>query len=191
MNNENTHNHLRSFFLPKNREIMKTHEVSNVSPTRCRVTLRPMYGTRSTRSKKESLDGAFSLSLSLSFLSLSLSVSSVTQFVVSSRFYESNKLYLAARHGRWVMGVVGGDSLFLSLSRRKSTQDHGRTFSTNNTNPWQSRQWKYLTIWIKGTRVICLFSSGLIASECGAKKRWNGRATVLIRIAASNVPREN
>lgn len=72
MNNENTHNHLRSFFLPKNREIMKTHEVSNVSPTRCRVTLRPMYGTRSTRSKKESLDGAFSLSLSLSFLSLSL-----------------------------------------------------------------------------------------------------------------------
>lgn len=132
---------------------------------------------------------ARSVFLSLSPSSLFLSVSSVTQFVVSSRFYESNKLYLAARHGRWVMGVVGGDSLFLSLSRRKSTQDHGRTFSTNNTNPWQSRQRKYLTIWIKGT--ICLFSSGLIASECGAKKRWNGRATVLIRIAASNVPREN
>lgn len=112
---------------------------------------------------------ARSVFLSLSPSSLFLSVSSVTQFVVSSRFYESNKLYLAARHGRWVMGVVGGDSLFLSLSRRKSTQDHGRTFSTNNTNPWQSRQRKYLTIWIKGT--ICLFSSGLIALERSVEAR--------------------
>ena len=63
-------------------------------------------------------------------------------------------------------------SLSLSLSRRKSTQDHGRTFSTNNTNPWQSRQWKYLTIWIKGT--ICLFSSGLIALERSVEPRNDG-----------------
>lgn len=90
-------------------------------------------------------------SVFLSFFLPPPSVSSVAQFVVSSRFYESNKLYLAAGHGRWVMGVRRGRrSVFLSLSvclsprvvRRKSTQDHclfrfhhGRTFSTNNTNP--------------------------------------------------------
>lgn len=102
-------------------------------------------------------------SVFLSFFLPPPSVSSVAQFVVSSRFYESNKLYLAAGHGRWVMGVRRGRrSVFLSLSvclsllvsyvesRRKitvcfvSTTDAPfRRITRIPFYPRQLREWKY------------------------------------------------
>lgn len=156
-----------------------------------------MHGTRSTRSKKESLDAVSSqCSVFLSFFLLPPSVSSVTQFVVSSRFYESNKLYLAAGHGRWVMGARRGRlSLSVSLSvrvvRRKSTQDrssrfshHGRTFSSNEITriPFYPRRLRACAgmeiswIWIKGDAGYLFIFRVLIGLERSVVwiQEWDG-----------------